>query len=388
VPRDEAVEAEALAQFLSEASDVDTVPELTVTIAVSDAQALREQLLSSKRVQTVPFDPAQFREADEPPPLSMFYLLDREIPAHSASLSRDSVPKVVGEVLLYGKETDRPARVEFASVKTADFEAKLKHLVDLLGPLAGEKLGEEESGRVAAVSAAMAVNWRFPDDTPADFRRRLVQEHRTQTLLSIWPNLPMGVLDGKSPRQAVADLGGQIRVQAVILQMDLAEPVENPDYNKLRRSLGLPAAEPIDPEGVRTQTLSPARQTRLVVEKLTDEQLVGVWRKAVIVAAPRLVRKIGLEVVRRPSLGQRSDVDLAETYDILARMALDADEALSFLRKAQDVVKGKGGSPARFLLAELPYRLQRGEEHESRRILNLLTTKHAREPGVQQALFN
>ena len=51
-------------------------------------------------------------------------------------------------------------------------------------------------------------------------------------------------------------------------------------------------------------------------------------------------------------------------------------------------MKGKGTSPARYLLAELPYRLQRGEEQESRRILNLLTTKHAREPGVQQALFN
>ncbi len=388
VPRDDAVEGEALAQFLSDVADVDTAPEITVTIGVSDAQALREQLLSSKRVQNVPFDPAQFREADEPPPLSVFYLLDREIPAHSASLSRDSVPKVLGEVLLYGKQTDRPARVEFSAVKSAEFEAKLKHLRDLLGPLAGEKLGEEETGRVSAVSAAMAINWRFPDDTPAEFRKRLTQEHRTQTLLSIWPNLPMGVLDGKSPRQAVADLAGQIRVQAVILQMDLAESIENPDYNKLRRSLGLPAAEPIDPDGIRVEMLSPARQTRLLVEKLTDDQLVGAWRKAVVVAAPRLVRKIGLEVVRRPSLAGRTDLDQAETYDILARMALDADEALGFLTKAQEAVKAKGGSPARFLLAELPYRLQRGEEHESRRILNLLTTKHAREPGVQQALYN
>jgi hypothetical protein len=68
-------------------------------------------------------------------------------------------------------------------------------------------------------------------------------------------------------------------------------------------------------------------------------------------------------------------------------MALDADEALSFLTKAQEVAKSKGRSPARLMLAELPYRLQRGEEQESRRILNLLTTRHANEPGVQQALF-
>jgi hypothetical protein len=388
VPRDDAVEAEALAQYLSEPADVDTVPELTVTFAVTDGQAAREHLLSSKRVQNVPFDPAQFREANEPPPLSVFLLLDREVPPHSPSLSRDSLPKVLGEVLLYGKETDRPARAELTSIKTPDFEARLKHLRDVLGPFLGEKIAEEETSRVSNVAAALSINWRFPDDTPADVRKRMMQEQRTQTLLSIWPNLPMGSLDGKSPRQAAADPAGQVRVQAVILQMDLAEPVENPDYNKLRRALGLPTLETIDPAGVRVEALSPARQTRLDVPKLTDEQLVAVYRRAVVTAAPRLLRRIGLEIVSRPSLDAHREIDKAEVYDILARMALSADEAIGFLVKGQELAKAKGRSPARFLLAELPYRLQRGEEQESRRILNLLTTKYANEPGVQQALLH
>jgi hypothetical protein len=170
--------------------------------------------------------------------------------------------------------------------------------------------------------------------------------------------------------------------------MDLAEPVENPDYNKLRRALGLPTLETIDPAGVRVESLSPARQTRLDVPKLTDEQLVAVYRRAVVTAAPRLLRRIGLEIVSRPSLDSHKQIDKAEVFDILARMALGADEAIEFLMKGQEIAKAKGRSPARFLLAELPYRLQRGEEQESRRILNLLTTKYANEPGVQQALLH
>ena len=388
VPRDDAVEAEALAQFLIDPAEVDFLPEITVTYAITDAQALREHLLSSKRVHSVPFDPAQFREGEEPPPLAMFLVLDREVPPTPQNLTRDNVPKVLGEMLLYGKETDRPARVEFSATKTADFEAKLKHVRDALGQWLGEKLKEEESGKVSAVGAALAINWRFPDETPLDVRKKMIQEHRTQTLLSVWPNLPMGVLDGKSPRQAVADSAGQIRVQAIILQMDLAEPEENPDYSKLRRSLGLPVLEPIDPSGVRVESLSPARQTRLDVKKMTDDQLVAVYRRAVVTASPRLLRKIGLEIVSRPSLDSHQQLDKGEVYDILSRMALDADEAVKFLVKAQEVAKAKGRSPARYLLAELPYRLQRGEEQESRRILNLLTTRHANEPGVQQALLN
>ena len=387
VPRDDAVEAEALAQFLSDPAEVDTLPELTVTYSVSDAQALQEHLLSSKRVQSVPYHPEQFREEGEPPPMSVFLLFDREVAAGSQDLTRDNITKVLGELLVYGKETDRPARVEFTAIKTADFAAKLKHLSDALGSFAGEKLQEEETGRVSTVGATLAINWRFPDETPADLRKKLIQEHRTQTLLSIWPNLPMGALGGKSPRQVVGDPAGAVRVQAIILQMDLAEPVENPDFNRLRRSLGLPTVEPLDPAGIRVETLSPARQTRLIVEKLTDDQLIAVYRRAALSAAPRLFRKIGLEVVSRSTLDKHPQIDKAEAYEILSRMALDADEAVGFLVKAQEVAKAKGRSPARHLLAELPYRLQRGEEQESRRILNLLTTKHANEPGVAQALY-
>jgi hypothetical protein len=174
----------------------------------------------------------------------------------------------------------------------------------------------------------------------------------------------------------------------VILRMDLAEPVENPDYNKLRRSLGLPTLEPIDPTGVRVETLSPARQTRLITDKMTDEQLVEVYRRAVVTSAPRLLRGVGLEIASRPSFDNHKDVDKGEVYDLLARMSLDSQEAVNYLVKAQEIAKAKGRSPARHLLAELPLRLQRGEEQESRRVLNLLTTRHAREPGVQESLLN
>src|SRR5258707_12558156 len=69
-------------------------------------------------------------------------------------------------------------------------------------------------------------------------------------------------------------------------------------------------------------------------------------------------------------------------------MAVDPGEALGYRVKAQEIAKAKGRSPARYLLAELPYRLQRGEEQEARRILNLLSTRYAKEPGVQEALLN
>src|SRR4029079_18703430 len=163
-------------QFLRDPSELDTIPEMTATYAVTDAQALREQLLSSRRVQNVPFDAAAFREANEPAPLAVFLLLDREIPANSQNLTRDNVPKVPGELALYGKETERPARVEFTAVKSADFDSRIKHLKDVLGSLEGEKLAEEETVKMSAAAAALSINWRCPDDTPMELRKKLMQE--------------------------------------------------------------------------------------------------------------------------------------------------------------------------------------------------------------------
>src|SRR5207237_1251681 len=120
----------------------------------------------------------------------------------------------------------------------------------------------------------------------------------------------------------------------------------------------------------------------------TGEQPGAVYRRGVATGAPRLLRRIGQEIVSRPSLDSHKEIDKAEVYDILARMAIDAGEAVGYLVKAQEIAKAKGRSPARYLLAELPYRLQRGEDQESRRILNLLTTRYAKEPGVQESLLN
>ncbi len=387
VPRDLAVEAAALANFLSEPSDIDFVDEVTTIFAVTDGSALKEHLLSTKRVQTVQIDPTAFQEANQPPPLAAFLVLDREIPPNSTGLSRDNIPKVMGEVLLFGKETDRPARIEFVTVKKSDYDARLKALHDAIGQFLGEKLAEEVSGKMSAAGAALAINWRFPDDTPVDVRKKMIEEHRTQVLLSIWPNLPMSALGGKSPRVAAADPAGQIALAGLILTMDLAEPEENPDFNKLRRSLGVPTLEPIEPEGVRAGTLTPGQQTRLVVNKLTDEDLIGLYRRATMIAAPRLVRKLALEIVARPSLDSHPEISKAEAYDILSRMTADPDEALAMILKAQDAVKAKGQSPARLLLSEFALRLRRMEEAEAKRVLNTLMSKHMREPGIGQAVY-
>jgi hypothetical protein len=384
VPRDDAVETEAVVQFLSDASEIDTLPEITLTYGITDASALQEQLLSNRRLQTVQFDAAAFREAEEVPPLSVFLLLDREVPDNSDGLTLENVPTVVGELLLFGKQTDRAARIEMALVKDNAYDDRKRTLEEVLGKLNAGLEQEEETGRVSRLAVALSLSWRLPDNTPVALRKQMVAEHRRKILLNVWPDLPQGVLDGKSLRQAAADASMQVRALATILLADLSEAEELPLYNEVRRAVGLPTLEPLDPQGLRVAALSPARLARLDVKKLSDDDLQGVFHRAVIMSSPRILKRACRELLERPTLAGK--VDKSELLEILAKSSSDSDEALSYIQQAQEAATAAGKSPARYLIAEIPLRIQRREIEEFRRLFDRLSTRHASEPGVAQAL--
>jgi tetratricopeptide (TPR) repeat protein len=384
VPRDDAVETEAAVQFLTEASDIDTLPEVTLTYAITDASALQEQLLSNRRLQSVQFDAAAFREDGEVPPLSVFMLLDREVPANSDGLTLENVPTVVGELLLFGKQTDRAARVEVALIKNDQYDDRKRAVEDVLGQFSAGLEKEEETGRVSRVAAALSLSWRLPDNTPHELRKQMVAEHRRNILLNVWPDLPQGVLDGKSLRQAAADASMQVRVLATILLADLSEVDELPVYNEVRRAVGLPTVEPLDPQGLRVVSLSPARLARVDVKKLGDDDLLGVLHRGMMMSSPRILRRVGLEIAGRPTMAGK--VDKAELFEILAKMSTDSDEALAHIHQAQEAATAAGKSPARFLIAEIPIRIQRREIDEFKNLFDRLSARHINEPGVAQAL--
>lgn len=386
VPRDEAVEVEALAQYLSPPTDADLISEVTITYGVTDATALQEHLLSNRRLQSLPVDPSMVRSPDEPPPMSVYMVLDREVPATADGLTIDAIPRVLGELYLFGKQTDRGARVEFITLKDDQYWNKTLSFAEVLGRFGGGKESEDGIPSISNVGAALMVNWRLPDATPLELRDSLVTEHRKHLILSVLPDLTRGVLDGKTLRQAAADPAMQIRALASILLLDLAEPEENPLYNELRKSLGLPTADMIDPEGLRLGTLSPARLTRVMVSKLDDNALVQAYRQAMLLAASRLLKPLAMEVVARPSLD--GQLDKAEVYFLLHRTTQSLDEALSLLQKAQEESTKSGASPARYLLAEIPLRVQRREQPEFVKLVDTIRSRHMNEQGVAQTLYS
>lgn len=389
VPWDDRVEAEAIAQLLDPAQEEETVDEVKVVYAIRDIDRLIEALLSDSRIIAFEGNLQALVEEEETPPKAVFSLLDRPAKlGENETLTIDTVPNVLGEVYVYGKRTDREARLELETTRDERLEAAKRVLAEAAGDSLGEVQNEEVVGSTSRIVAALSWRWRFPPDTPADQRRALMDQKRRRLIFEKWPEIPRALFEGRTARQAVADEKGRLRVAAAVLLLELiGEQMRwKLDFDELRENLGLPRNEPIDPATVDLAALPVIRITRLPVDKLSDEQLLTAFRRALSVYHQAALAVLSREAIRRESLADK--LDPLAPHQLLAEMAEDPKEAISHLHAIRDLLIKRGQSPAQALLQELRVRLATGEGlEECDRILNTLRSNHLNEPGVAQQIY-
>lgn len=386
LPLDDAVEAEALAQLIDEEAAEPQVDVVSIEYLVEDAQVVMERLLSDKRCVASPVDPAEFAAEGEPPPKGLFWLLDRPALATSEGLTREAIPCVIGELILHGRQTDRSARLEFVVSKTESFAAKTKALSQMLFGLVGAAGKEEVVEQMSLAEAALSFNWRLPNDTSPELRRKLLAEQARETLLSAWPSLPMAALDGKRPAEVAANPAYRVRLLGAILRYELSrlQETQGLDFNELRRKLGLAVSEPLDPAATDVKRLPLVRFLRLPIEKLTDETLAAAYARGAGISARRIVLPLVQEVIARPSLADK--VDLAQAHAILAALTEDHAAAFAAITKAREIAVARGESAAPWMLDELSMRIVRQDAEGAQRVLRQIQTRYQRDENVMRGL--
>lgn len=386
VDLEEAVEAEALAQLLAE-PEHPLIPEVAQTYPVLDTERVLERLLSERHVDRMNADLSALGSEESPAPKAAFWLLDRALPRTGEGLTFDQVPSVLGELYLFGRETDREARLEFVTAKTPDLEAKTARIRELLAEFGGELQKEETVREVPASATALTWRWRMPNDTTVAQRADLIAQKRRDINLNVWPETPLPELDSKTPAEAAADSRYRVRLLALVLRLELSgeQGQFDFDFNELRAKLGLPIREDYDVPQLQARRLTLAQMHLLPAEQLPDEQLAALYIVAAVYRLPRATRRLGVQVLRRPEL--QKTFNPAEVCHSLFAVAKTPDEALDWLLQAQQAAVAANQSPARYLLEELEVRRLRGEAAECQRLVMQLRTRHAEEPGVAQALY-
>ena len=383
---EDAVEAEATAMLLTPQPLGDSLDMLRVEWIVKEVERLQEALLSSPRMRSLPFDPAQFSSGETPPPKAAFVVLDRPMPEAAEGLNKDNVPRMIGQMLLFGRQTDRDARLEVLGVAGDELQTVKEFVGGLAGDTVAAETKDDVMGNWSATQRLLRPTWQPPRGAVAEQLGDLVREHVVDALLNQWPNLKLGIFDGRSPREASGDPSCRIRLLAAILVLEHEMerlPVKF-DFNRLRGGLGLPVLGPIDPQQQPVATLPLVRLERLSIDGISDADLSLAYRRAAAFAIREPSRRFAQAIVERPAF--KGKAEQLQALNTLARTAEDAEEALECIRQGRIAAKEAKQSSASWDLLELSLRFGRREGQEAVRLVEHIQSRHLNEPGVGEAL--
>ncbi|MEN6458042.1 MAG: hypothetical protein ABFC63_03865 [Thermoguttaceae bacterium] len=383
---EDAVEAEATAMLLGDDPLGDCVDMLHIVWTVNDAQRAQEALLSSPRCQAINIDPSRFIDSQTPPPKGAFVLLDRPALQSADGLRLDTMPRVLGHVVLFGRQTDREARLEMTAVGADELDAVQATIREAAGDSVDSAPTQQVMGHQSSSSRLMRNAWLPPRDVSAEQLHALSIESMRQGLLERWPDLGLGVLDGRTPREAAADASSRVRVLAAVMVLEhWAQRFPSPiDFNELRIRLGLPTLDAIDPRQQSPLGLPLVRLARITTEELSDEDLVSAYYRASAFAIRPAVRKFALAIVERPALAESGEQQHA--YATLARTEEDPARAMEHIARGREQTEAKGQSHAAWDLMELSFSFAHRDGANAVRLLQHIQSRHAEEPGVSEAL--
>ncbi|MFO0918902.1 MAG: SEC-C domain-containing protein [Planctomycetaceae bacterium] len=335
-----AVECEVLAQLL----DRQQAPEQRSFLAVSaDVQAV-SRLLSTldaqPRLVRVPVPPQ--RDADHPTPSALYQVLDRPALTErdALTLTLDAIPQVWAQIVVYDAEGDQQPRLVLTGLSGPPFDGAM----ELLKSLAGDQIQwssepPESLWQIPREQDILTWQWSFPPKMSISRRRELDREQWRRITQEIWPNHAQAALGGNTPLGAAPDSARRVALTAAVLvfDADCACRRHSLDTEALFRRLGLEplAALTLSPE-TSPNSLSILQLHRLDVGSLTDEQLVSVVNRALLIHHHRFLKQVLEEALRRP--GCAAEIDLSRAHQALIELTAaeeDIGAAIHWVQEAR-----------------------------------------------------
>ncbi len=339
----EAVDLEVLCQQIEPIHPDDRVEHVQLTWPLRN----REALLTALRDQPDIHDdgPASVDPEDPAAPeVDEFVLLDRpRIDRHDGKgLAADQVPRILGRVFV-GNET--------ADLETYD-DGRVDTLGDRFTALAGRAIAPahprtrvlDEDSRS---SLALVWEWLYPAGMEPAEAERLDDDQRIRMLRDVFPVTPMPYLGFRTPEKAARDLDAAIPIRAALCQYEQDRGLARAglDFAALRARLNVEAEPAVDPETADLVRLPLARLASVPVDRLDDDRLVVLYRRARRFMMDAAMEAAARAIVDRPALFERGQVDPVSVHSDLASLASargDRAEAQSWIDRGR-----QADSPAR-----------------------------------------
>ena len=231
-------------------------------------------------------------------------------------------------------------------------------------------------------------DWRLPVTVPRETVDRLVKEQFRKTLTEKLAKLKTPMLDDLSLSEAASKPELATAVQAFILflhQMNGGERFPVGLVDELVKELSIKELPPVVLDGVALDDVSPAIHASIDVEKLSDDQLVGLHHYSFRVGNLAVVAKTNPELLNRPDTHQMISKRVLLTTQ--AQMEPDSEKGLELLSQMRVDAKRDGEPLGHLLVDEFEYRLSRNLVGKKMKdLVRAIEARHIEEPGVESRL--
>jgi hypothetical protein len=402
---EDAADVEALRIAIHPTLAGEPATSLHIEYRISDHNAALEKLLSSNITRPIKVSPQQFTERGHVPPKGAFLILDKPAPPADTALNIDNVPIIIASCALFGKETDRDARIEVVGVPEdeAKFaEAILKRILGdlLITDLSRTQVLQATSRLTKNINPRFALSAQQNADIKSIFK--LTEDYYLNNFVPKWINITFASLDNKTPEEAAKDPALRIKLLGLInlLQMSIAQDFGSPGtkmINELRKRLGYNLLEPISLEGKSNEeqlaildTTPVWRWFQFDVTKLAAEPLkYATYFLNNMLGDIHAARKFAQEIINRP-YGTFDNNIRSVAYDVLISRAQAEGEieiALQLIDKAKNESIAAHSIDAYWYMHEIPIRLMSGQPSHAKDAIEHIIKNYKDNEQIMSQLY-
>lgn len=378
----------AMSALVGEETKEISVPVLTLEAEIQNIEEIEMSLMSGSRfVALQPDLLAGMRESEnDVPPRSGFQLIDRDKPESTDSLPPvDEIPEAIALVFVYGKQTDREARIEVHDVRRDNLDEVKKQLDSVAEGLTWkEEPGDALPIVVAAQPSVAMVRFQAKPAEAEKIQAELTSTRMPQTIVSL--RLP--ILGDASLQEAASDeskLLQRTAVMRIIENYDMIASKGDDILDKVRALAGLEPLPPIKAVSGEVESIDNEDLNRLDVSELDAESLVYLLQRSQQVSATPAARRIANRLLEVELTEEQAPVRLV-AYMTLINTTPSNDDALKYLEDAKAYAETHNVSTANLLLSEVGLRINAGDGEGFQNAVGQLTSRYSNEPEVMARL--
>jgi tetratricopeptide (TPR) repeat protein len=322
-------------------------------------EALNERALSHSRLVAERDLPKQ-TEPGVPPPRAQYYYLDRPAVTSSAGLEISQIPNILASFQVFGKQSDRSARLEIVVENTPRLERDLQELRDILGVGLSE-ISREKMGEMSAIDRAMESNWHLPPNTTkADFAR-LEKAEQMRLGTDVLPGLKFAELQGCTLAEACQRPDLEVAARALLTRFESkldGRPYRQEWVETTYAHLKLAVLPAWKPDKQAPEAWAPLSIDHADWSGCTTSELEQAFLLATSYRRLTAIQAIATELLTRPA--EELKLGKATLLLTMATLTADDDDCFAKFDEAKRLAPGNSDEQGVILVNEFEQRLIRG----------------------------